>query len=88
MRDLFALHRQEHHMSAGNVCTTRQQDNSNALLGKGTAMNVRRITMVVVLVGLALAPVLAMAQCPGHQMGMRGRMGSDSGSMMQMQGMM
>ena len=51
-------------------------------------MTVRRMTMVVVLVGLALAPVLAMAQGPGHQMGMRGRMGPDSGSMMQMQGMM
>ena len=51
-------------------------------------MNVRRMTMVVVLAGLALAPVVAMAQGPGHQMGMRGRMGSDSGSMMQMQGMM
>lgn len=44
-------------------------------------MNARRMTMVV-LVGLALAPVLAAAQGPGHQMDMRGRMGSDSGSMM------
>ena len=51
-------------------------------------MNVRRMMMVVVLTGLGLAPVLAAAQGPGHQMGMRGGMGPDSGSRMQMQGMM
>ena len=51
-------------------------------------MNVRRMTMVVVLAGLVLAPGFALAQGPGHQMGMRGRMGPDSGDMMQMQGMM
>src|SRR5262245_56995061 len=51
-------------------------------------MNVRWMTMVVVLVGLTLAPVLAAAQGPGHQMGMREGRGPDSGSMMQMQGML
>ena len=50
-------------------------------------MNMRRMTLVVVLAGLGLAPVLAVAQGPGHQMGMRGGMEPDSGFRIEMQGM-
>jgi hypothetical protein len=45
-------------------------------------MNMRRMTMVVVLAGLGLTPMLVAAQGPGHQMSMRGGMEPDSGSRM------
>jgi hypothetical protein len=44
--------------------------------------------IVAVMTMLIIAPGYALAQGPGHQMGMRGGMGPDSGSRMQMQGMM
>src|SRR5215813_5601971 len=51
-------------------------------------MNVRRMIMVAILAGLMLVSGFALAQGPGHRMGMREGMGPDSGSRMQMQGMM
>jgi len=51
-------------------------------------MNTRCMMMVAVMTMLIIAPGYALAQGPGHQMGMRGGMGPDSGSKMQMQGMM